>query len=524
MKRELVVLITLLSVFTFSQEMYSQNNAVNLVGTPLHKMLYVESAIKQIYVDSLDESKLVEDAIRGMLKELDPHSAYTPAKDVKSFTEPLEGGFEGIGIQYNMVDDTLLVIQPVSNGPSEKVGIMAGDRIIFVNDSSIAGQKFSNDEIKRRLRGKKGSKVKLGIMRPDVNGIHDFTVTRDKIPVLTINAKYMTGMTTGYIRIDNFGANTHEEFVTAVKELQKKGMIDLILDLQGNGGGYLQAAVEISNEFLDAGDLIVYTVGRAIPKIEYKADGKGILRFGKVIVLVDSYTASASEIVAGAIQDNDRGIIVGRRTFGKGLVQRQIDLPDKSMLRLTTAHYYSPSGRCIQKPYEKGNRSEYDKDLEKRLNTGELTNPDSIHFPDSLKYTTLKKQRTVYGGGGIMPDVYVPLDTAQLTPLHKELLAKSCINKTALKYADTNRKALLKQYKNFNQFKTGFTVSDDMLELLKQNADKSKIEYNDSTLKEALPMMSIQLKALIARDLWDMNEYYQIINTVNDIYRKGLEQ
>lgn len=334
----------------------------------------------------------------------------------------------------------------------------------------------------------------------------------------------MTGMTTGYIRIDNFGANTHEEFVTAVKELQKKGMIDLILDLQGNGGGYLQAAVEISNEFLDAGDLIVYTVGRAIPKIEYKADGKGILRFGKVIVLVDSYTASASEIVAGAIQDNDRGIIVGRRTFGKGLVQRQIVLPDKSMLRLTTAHYYSPSGRCIQKPYEKGNRSEYDKDLEKRLNTGELTNPDSIHFPDSLKYTTLKKQRTVYGGGGIMPDVYVPLDTAQLTPLHKELLAKSCINKTALKYADTNRKSLLKQYKNFNQFKTGFTVSDDMLELLKQNADKSKIEYNDSTLKEALPMMSIQLKALIARDLWDMNEYYQIINTVNDIYRKGLEQ
>ena len=520
----LVVLAAVLISVVFPLQSYSQRSVNDLVGSPMHKMLVAESAIKQMYVDSLDETKLVEYAINGMLKELDPHSAYTPAKDVKSLTEPLEGGFEGIGIQYNMVEDTLVVIQPVSDGPSEKVGIMAGDRIIFVNDTSIAGQKLSADDVKKKLRGKKGSKVKLGVMRPGVQGIHNFTVTRNVIPVLTINAKYMIGYTTGYIRIDNFGATTHEEFVSALNYLKDNGMVDLILDLQGNGGGYLQAAVEVANEFLDDGDLIVYTEGRAIPKMEYKANGKGHMRFGKVVVLVDSYTASASEIVAGAIQDNDRGVIVGRRTFGKGLVQRQIDLPDKSMLRLTTAHYYSPSGRCIQKPYEKGKRADYDRDLALRLSSGELTNPDSIHFPDSLKYTTLKKQRTVYGGGGIMPDVYVPLDTAQMTALNRELMAKSCVNQTALKYADKYRKSLRRQYKTFEQFKNEFEISSDMLEILKQHADRAKIEYNDSTIDAAMPILGVQLKALIARDLWNMNEYYQIINSVNDIYRKGLEQ
>ena len=505
-------------------DLYAQNNtAPNLIGSPLHKMLMAESAIHQIYVDSVDEQKLAEDAIKGMLKELDPHSVYTPAKDVKALTEPLTGGFEGIGIQYNMVEDTLVVIQPVSNGPSEKKGIMAGDRIIYVNDSSIAGQKFSKEEIQRRLRGPKGTKVKLGVMRPDVKGIHDFTIIRDKIPVFSIDAKYMIDATTGYIRINSFGATTFEEFTSALHMLQDKGMIDLILDLQGNGGGYLQAAVQISNEFLDAGDLIVYTEGRAMLRMEYHADGKGRMRFGKVIVLVDSYTASASEIVAGAIQDNDRGTIVGRRTFAKGLVQRQIDLPDGSIIRLTTAHYYSPSGRCIQKPYEKGNRADYDKDLISRLNSGELTNPDSIHFPDSLKFTTLKRQRTVYGGGGIMPDVYVPLDTTQTTPLHRELLAKSCINNTNLKYADKYRKKLKRQYKTYEEYKTNFVVDDEMIDILKQYADKAGVSYTDETLGNALPLISLQLKALLARDLWDMNEYYQIINTASDIYKAGVK-
>lgn len=502
----------------------SQGNALaNLLGSPLHKMIMAESAIQQLYVDSVDEEKLAEDAIKGMLKELDPHSVYTPAKNVKALTEPLEGQFEGIGIQYNMVEDTLVVIQPVSNGPSEKKGIMAGDRIIFVNDSSIAGQKFTTEDIQRRLRGPKGTKVKLGVMRPDVKGIHDFTIIRDKIPVFSIDAKYMVDATTGYIRINNFGATTYDEFISAIRMLQDKGMVDLILDLQGNGGGYLQAAVQISNEFLDAGDLIVYTEGRSMPRMEYHADGSGRVRSGKVIVLVDSYTASASEIVSGAIQDNDRGIIVGRRTFAKGLVQRQINLPDGAIIRLTTAHYYSPSGRCIQKPYEKGKRADYDRDLISRLNSGELTNPDSIHFPDSLKYTTLKRHRTVYGGGGIMPDVYVPLDTTQTTPLHRELLAKSCINHTNLKYADKNRKRLKKAYKTFDDFNANYQVEDNMIDLLKEYADKAKIQYTDSTLNAALPLVKLQLKALLARDIWDMNEYYYIINQASDIFKAGVK-
>lgn len=507
-----------------SSSIHAQNNALsNLIGSPLHKLLIAESAIRQLYVDSVSEQKLTEDAIKGMLKELDPHSVYTPAKNVKALTEPLEGQFEGIGIQYNMVEDTLVVIQPVSNGPSEKKGIMAGDRIIYVNDSSIAGQKFTTEDIQRRLRGPKGTKVKVGIMRPDVKGIHDFIIVRDKIPVFSIDAKYMIDATTGYIRINNFGANTYDEFVSAVHMLKDQGMVDLVLDLQGNGGGYLQAAVQISNEFLDAGDLIVYTEGRTMPRMEYHADGSGHMRHGKVIVLVDSYTASASEIVSGAIQDNDRGIIVGRRTFAKGLVQRQIDLPDGSLIRLTTAHYYSPSGRCIQKPYEKGKRADYDRDLISRLNSGELTNPDSIHFPDSLKYTTLKRKRTVYGGGGIMPDVYVPLDTTQTTPLHRELLAKSCINNTNLKYADKNRKKLKKTYKTFEDFNANFEVDEDMIDLLKQYADKAKIQYTDSTLNATLPLVKLQLKALLARDIWDMNEYYTIINQANDIYKAGVK-
>lgn len=516
------VLLTLALVAVPGQT--QAQTVINLAGKPLHKLAMAEAAIRQLYVDSIGEDKLVEDAIRGMIQQLDPHSVYTSAKDVKALTEPLEGGFEGIGIQYNMVEDTLVVIQPISNGPSERVGIVAGDRIIFVNDSSIAGQKLTTEDIKRILRGPKGSKVKLGVMRQDVKGIHNFTVTRDKIPIYSIDAKYMIDATTGYIRINNFGATTHEEFISAVHMLQDNGMVDLVLDLQGNGGGYLKAAVDISNEFLEAGDLIVYTDGRVQSKVQYFANGKGLVRSGKVVVLVDSYTASASEIVSGAIQDNDRGVIVGRRTFAKGLVQRQVDLPDGSMIRLTTAHYYSPSGRCIQKPYEKGKRGDYDRDLVSRLNSGELTNADSIHFPDSLKFTTLKRHRVVYGGGGIMPDVYVPLDTTEVTPLHRELLAKSCINNTNLKYADKNRKRLKKQYKTFEDFRDRFEVDDDMIALLKEYADKAKVEYTDSTLAEALPMIKVQLKSLLARDIWDTNEYYQLINTINDIYCEGVKQ
>lgn len=496
---------------------------INLNDVNVRKLLIAQSAITSIYVDTLNETKLAEDAIVGMLKGLDPHSAYTPVKDVQALTEPLQGGFEGIGVQYNMVEDTLVVIQPVSGGPSEKVGIMAGDRIVFVNDTTIAGVKMTKEEIMKRLRGPKDTKVKLGIKRQGVKGINDFVVTRDKIPVHSIDAKYMIDATTGYVHIINFGATTHDELVEAINYLHDQGMKDVIIDLQGNGGGFLEAAVSISNEFLTKDDLIVYTKGRVQGQKNFFANGNGIMSGGKVVVLIDTYSASASEILAGAIQDNDRGTIVGRRSFGKGLVQRQIDLPDGSLIRLTVAHYYSPSGRCIQKPYKMGDKKDYDMDILDRLKSGELTNADSIHFPDSLKFTTLKRHRTVYGGGGIMPDIYVPLDTTTYTPLHRELAAKSCIVNTTIKYIDQNRKKLRKAYKTFSQFNSQFEVPQDMMDLLLENAKSSKIEYTDSILQATLPVLRLQLKALVARDLWDMNEYYQIINTSNPIYMKGIE-
>lgn len=322
--------------------------------SPLRKLQIAEMAINNLYVDTVREDQLVEDAIRGMLEKLDPHSSYTTVKETKAMTESLQGSFEGIGIQFNMMQDTLMVIQTIINGPSEKVGILAGDRIVSVNDSSIAGVKMAREEIMRRLRGKKGTKVKLGILRRGIGERLYFTVVRDKIPVKTVDASYMLRPQLGYVRIGSFGATTYDEFMACITALKKQGMRNLVLDLQDNGGGYLQAAVKIANEFLQRNDLIVYTKGRRAERMEYKAHGNGSLLSGKVMVLVNEFSASAAEIVTGAIQDQDRGQVVGRRSFGKGLVQRPIDFPDGSMMRLTIAHYYTPSGRCIQKPYIKG--------------------------------------------------------------------------------------------------------------------------------------------------------------------------
>ena len=477
-----------------------------------------------MYVDSVDEQKLVEDGIRGMLEKLDPHSAYSTAKQTKEMTESLQGSFEGIGVQFNMVEDTLLVIQPVTNGPSEKVGIIAGDRIITVNDTAIAGVKMSKEEIMRRLRGKKGTKVNLGIVRRGISGKLKFVVTRDKIPVKTIDAVYMIRPTVGYIRIGSFGATTYDEFMTGVDSLKKAGMKDLIIDLQENGGGLMQAAIMIANEFLERNDLIVYTEGRRTPRQEFRAQGNGRLLDGKIYALVNEYSASASEIVTGALQDQDRGTVVGRRTFGKGLVQRPIDFPDGSMIRLTIAHYYTPSGRCIQKPYVKGEGKEYAEDIEKRFKHGELYSADSIHFEDSLKCYTLRKHRTVYGGGGIMPDYFVPLDTTQYTKFHRQLAAKSVIINANLRYVDNHRKQLRKQYPTFESFRNGFVVPQKLVDDIVAEAEKEKVKpKDDEELQMTIPRLKLQLKALIARDLWDMSEYFAIINEGSDIVNKALE-
>ena len=492
--------------------------------SPLRKLQIAELAISNLYVDNVDEGKLVEDAIRGMLEKLDPHSSYSTPKEVKALNEPLSGSFEGIGVQFNMVEDTLLVIQPVTGGPSEKVGIVAGDRIVSVNDTAIAGVKMSKEDIMRRLRGPKGTKVMLGIVRRGIKDTLSFKVVRDKIPVKSIDAVYMIRPEVGYVRIGNFGATTHDEFCEALEKLSKQGMRNLILDLQGNGGGYLQAAVNIANEFLQKGDLIVYTEGRRMQRNEYKAKGNGKFLDGKIVVLIDEYSASAAEIVTGAIQDQDRGKVVGRRSFGKGLVQRPIDLPDGSMIRLTVSHYYTPAGRCIQKPYTKGDTKDYAMDVMNRLKHGELMSADSIHFADSLKCYTLREHRPVYGGGGIMPDYFVPLDTLAYTKFHRELSAKSYIINANLKYVDANRKALRKRWTSFEDFRRDFVFPKEEIDKMIADAAKDKIVPKDNAeLEKTLPKLSMQLKALVARDLWDMSEYFAIINEESEIVRKAVE-
>lgn len=498
-------------------------NAQHFDEQAIRKVQMVQMAISSLYVDSVDEGKVAEDAIRGMLEKLDPHSNYSTPKEVKELNEPLAGNFEGIGVQFNMVDDTLLVIQPVSGGPSEKVGIIAGDRIVNVNDTAIAGVKMSREEIMRRLRGPKNTKVKLGVVRRGIKEIIYFTVKRDKIPVNSIDAVYMIRPGIGYIRIGSFGATTYKEFIDAITRLQGDGMRDLILDLQDNGGGYLQAAVEIANEFLQNGDMIVYTKGRAMHGYDYVAKGNGRFLDGKIVVLINEYTASAAEIVTGAIQDQDRGMVVGRRSFGKGLVQRPIDLPDGSMIRLTVAHYYTPAGRCIQKPYEKGKIIDYAMDMNNRLKNGELMNADSIHFADSLKCYTLRKHRTVYGGGGIMPDYFVPLDTTLYTGFHRQLAAKSIIINSSLRYIDNNRKKLKKLYPSFEKFKDEFEISQAFIDEIVADAAKQNVKpKDDEELEKTLPYLKLQLKALVARDLWDMSQYYSVFNEQNEIVKKGL--
>ncbi len=509
--------------------------AQKLNNEAIRKLQMAEFAIANLYVDSVDENKLVEEAIIKMLAQLDPHSTYNDAEEVKKMNEPLQGNFEGIGIQFQMIEDTLLVVQPVSNGPSEKVGILAGDRIVAVNDSAIAGVKMSTEDIMSRLRGPKNSEVKLTVVRRGVNETLYFTVKRDKIPILSLDAAYMIQPKTGYIRINRFAATTAEEFTQALKELQKKGMKDLILDLQGNGGGYLNAAIDLANEFLQQKDLIVYTEGRTSRRSNFYSKGNGNFKNGRLIVLVDEYSASASEIVTGAIQDWDRGVVVGRRTFGKGLVQRPIDLPDGSMIRLTIARYYTPSGRCIQKPYDKtakldGGRSGGEENLEKynqelidRFNHGELMHADSIHFPDSLKYQTKKLARTVYGGGGIMPDFFVPIDTTQYTDYHRNLVAKGVVIKTTMKFIENHRKGLKNKYKKFDTFNEKFEIGDEILNDMLATAEKEKIEFNEEQYKKSLPLIKTQLKALIARDLWDMNEYFQVMNTTNNSVKQALK-
>ncbi len=490
----------------------------------MQKLLNAEYAISSLYVDSVNEDKLIEDAIKGMLENLDPHSSYTDAKETKELEEPLQGEFSGVGIQFNMNKDTLYVIQTVPGGPSERVGVLAGDRIIYVNDTTIAGVKMKNSDIQKRLRGKKGTQVTIKVQRPGVKDLITFRITRDNIPLHSIDAQYMLDDHTGYLRISRFGAKTHEEMIDALKQLKKQGMTQLVMDLSDNGGGYLNAAIDMCNEFLDRGQLMVYTEGQNSQRNEAHANGWGEYKDLPLVVMVNQYSASAAEIFAGAMQDWDRAVIVGRRTFGKGLVQRPFKFEDGSMMRLTVARYYTPSGRCIQKPYDRGNKKAYEKELLDRANEGEYYSLDSIQFNDSLRYTTRLNGRTIYGGGGVMPDVYVPIDTTEYSTYYRDMTAKGIINQFAIQYVDKHRKSIAKQYKTVKDFDRGFTVSDEMMRDFIAMGENDSVKYDEEKYRTSERLLKDIIKGLIARDVYgDQSAYSVIINHRNSDLKAATE-
>ncbi len=520
--RKQILLVLVCCVATLGAQ--AQLRLTQDIQEALDKLVRAEVAIKQLYVDTVNAGKLTDEAIRGMLSMLDPHSSYTTAEETRKLSEPLNGNFEGIGVQFNILDDTLVVNQTVPKGPSERVGILAGDRIISVNDTVLAGVKMDRADIMKNLRGPKGTVANLKVVRRGVKEVLSFRVIRDKIPLHTVDAAYMIRPGIGFIRLSSFGATSGDEVREAILKLKNEGMQSLILDLEENGGGYMQAAVTVASEFLQQNDMIVYTDGRSVPHQEFRSTGGGQFLEGKLVVLVNDYSASAAEIVSGAIQDQDRGFVVGRRTFGKGLVQRPIEFPDGSMVRLTVSHYYTPSGRCIQKPYEKGKKRQYEEDLMNRFKGGEMMHIDSIHFADSLKYKTLREGRTVYGGGGIMPDYFVPLDTTVYTNFYRQLNLKSVIINSHMKYVDANRKALKKRYKKFDQFNAEYQVPQAELDSVFAAADRMGVKPKDDVEKEqTLPKLRLVLKALVARDLWEMSEYFAIMNEDSPTVHKALE-
>lgn len=468
--------------------------------------------IDSYYVDSTNIEKLTEVAISKLLSELDPHSVYISKSEVEEMNEPLQGSFDGIGISYNIFNDTLMVVQSIPGGPSEKVGLQAGDRILFINGEDVAGKGLTNQGVQDRLRGEKGTLVTLKIKRKDYSELLIFDIIRDKIPIFSLGASYMLNNNTGYIKLDRFAATTTDEFTEALNKLKLKGTLkNLILDLRGNGGGFLKQAVDISDQFLKSNSLIVYTEGLKNAKKTYKATSDGDFENGKLIVIIDGGSASASEIVSGAMQDSDRGIIIGRRSFGKGLVQQPYYLTDGSMVRLTTAHYYTPSGRCIQKPYEEGVES-YRNDIQHRIDNGEMFKKENIEYDSSLVYNTLINKRKVYGGGGIIPDVFIPIDTSANYRYYNQLVQRSVVNQFVIKYMDENRKSLAAKFINFDKFKAEFKVTDKMLETIWEQGEKKDIKRDPKSIDFITDYAKRHIKAIIARDLFNASCYYEIIN------------
>jgi carboxyl-terminal processing protease len=486
------------------------------------KLAQVMEKVSTFYVDSIDESDVAERTIVRMLHELDPHSSYLSKEDLEELNEQLEGEFEGIGISFNVLEDTIYIIRAISGGPSEKVGIMAGDRIVKVEGKSVAGIGISTRDVQGLLKGEKGSTVEVSVKRRNNKELLDFSITRDKIPVNSLDAAYMVNSKIGYVKLSRFSHTTIDEFELAMKSLKEQGMEDLILDLSGNGGGWLPVAVELADHFLSGNKEIVRTEGSKVPDRRYQARRFGLFEKGNLVVMIDGNSASASEIVSGAIQDWDRGVIVGRRSFGKGLVQQPFMLNDGSLIRLTVARYYTPTGRLIQKSYENG-YEEYALDLINRYNNGELSSTDSIVFPESQRYTTLTLNRTVYGGGGIMPDYFVPLDTTAYSEYYRELIGKGIFNRFVLQYVDDHRKQLQTEYLDFNTFNSSYEPSKSTLDKLVSFASDEGLEFNEADWSASKAQVTLLFKSYMARDLWGMEHFFEVYNSNDEVFIKAVE-
>jgi len=509
-------------VFILTLSIQTINAQSTLFDENIFKFAQTLSSIEKNYVDTINKNQLVETAIIKMLEELDPHSIYISKKELKEMNEPLEGSFDGIGVQFNILRDTLTIVAVINGGPSEKIGLMAGDQIIEVDNENIAGIGIKNSDVFKMLRGKKGTKVDVKVKRRGVRKPISYNITRGKIPINSVDAAYLIDESTIYLKLNRFSATSMREYAEFMQKLKTDKVTNMVLDLTNNGGGYLRTAISLADEFLNDGDMIVYTEGLNEKKENYTASSRGLFRKGKVIIMIDEGSASASEIVSGAIQDWDRGIIVGRRSFGKGLVQKPFPLPDGSAMRLTVARYHTPTGRVIQKPYDKGVK-DYHRDLIKRYERGELMHQDSIDFPDSLTYKTLIKQRKVYGGGGIMPDVFVPIDTTHYSDFYRNLIRKGVLNDFTLTEVNKNREQLLQEYPTFEEFKKSYSVSNNFYNQLLEKAKEKKLEPKNDDLERSGESIKTQLKALIARNLYGYHEFFEIINPLDPIYVKAVE-